>query len=385
MRIPPPTTFTAALLLILGLSGCGGGSAPSNQPPPPTNTKIPLIDMTPSQTYMGYQGGLYPSGSQMMPMLHDTSGQNAASQILPRATDGSVDMQNGKIVFLSMGMSHVWYEFGQYFVPITIPANQAALNPKMEVVNGGQLGVTACYWTVTSGVLHNCDPPDPVNPPCGNVLINPYDQVLNCFLKPLGLSENQVQAVWLKQADRDPGPNNWASLCDVATPGCVNDDQHTDAVRLEQLMAENLRAAKIRYPNLKQVFVSSRSYAGYATTTLNPEPYAYESSFAVKWLVQAQITQEQNPGTIDPVAGDLSFNPGPAPWIAWGPYLWANGTTPNSQGTFWCNGQAGPPCNGEMDFRPDDHTHPTPAGQAKVANLLFNFFNTSTLTPWFRP
>ena len=347
--------------------------------------------MTPGDTYMGYQGGLYPGGSNTLPSAHDTSGLAAAAQIMPLAANGSPN-PNGKIVFLSMGMSHVWYEFGQYFVPITIPANQGALNPQMAVVNGGQLGVTACYWTLISGVASPaCDPggyPVNMNVPCGGAFINPYDQVVQCFLGPnfgLGpnLTEKQVQVVWLKQADKDPGPNGWASLCDVTQPGCTNDDQHTDALRLEKLMAEDLRAAKIRYPNLKQVFISSRSYGGYATTTLNPEPYAYESSFAVKWLIQAQITQEQS-GTIDPVAGDLSVGVA-APWIAWGPYLWANGTTPNSQGTFWCNGQAGPPCNGAMDFRPDDHTHPTPAGQQKVANLIYNFFNTSALTAWFRP
>jgi hypothetical protein len=389
MRKLSPFVFFAAVLLTLSLFGCGGGNSGSNLSSPPPNSKVPLIDMTPTDNYMGYPGGLYPGGSNTMPSGHDTSGVAAAAQIKPLDASGNPS-PNGEIVFLGLGMSHVWYEFGQYFVPITIPANQGAINPQMAVVNGGQLGVTACYWTLTSGVLQNCDPPDPVNTPCGGSLINPYDQVVQCFIPAnfgLGpnLTEKQVQVAWLKQADRDPGPNHWASLCDVSQPGCTNDDQHTDALRLEKLMAEDLRAAKIRYPNLRQVFISSRSYAGYATSTLNPEPYAYESSFAVKWLIQAQITQEQL-GTIDPVAGDLSVGIA-APWIAWGPYLWANGTTPNSQGTFWCNGQAGPPCNGEMDFRPDDHTHPTggpKGGQAKVSNLLFKFFSTSKFTPWFR-
>jgi len=48
-------------------------------------------------------------------------------------------------------------------------------------------------------------------------------------------------------------------------------------------------------------FLSSRIYAGYATTLLNPEPYAFESGFSVQRLVQAQIKQMAD-RQIDPIA-----------------------------------------------------------------------------------
>src|SRR5690606_39515457 len=54
-----------------------------------------------------------------------------------------------------------------------------------------------------------------------------------------------------------------------------------------------LREAKRRYPNLRIVYLSSRTYAGYAVRDLNPEPFAYESAFAVRGLIQEQI--EGNP------------------------------------------------------------------------------------------
>ena len=45
-------------------------------------------------------------------------------------------------------------------------------------------------------------------------------------------------------------------------------------------------------PNVKLAYLSSRTYGGYATTPLNPEPYAYESGFSVKWLIEGQLKGE---------------------------------------------------------------------------------------------
>ncbi|PYQ52210.1 MAG: hypothetical protein DMF59_05435 [Acidobacteria bacterium] len=133
-----------------------------------------------------------------------------------------------------------------------------------------------------------------------------------------------------------------------------------------------LRAMKVRYPNLRIVYISSRIYAGYATSALNPEPYAYETAFAVKWTVQAQIDQMRS-GKIDPRAGDLNSN-GVAPWIAWGPYLWADGMNPRSDGLTWSRG----------DVEASDGTHPSQSGEQKVGALLLAFLKQEpTAKPWF--
>ena len=146
-----------------------------------------------------------------------------------------------------------------------------------------------------------------------------------------------------------------------------------DANQLVAQMANVVRALKVRYPNIKLVFLSSRIYGGYATTTLNPEPYPYESGFAVKWLIQAQIDQTQNGGTVvDARAGDLNYDT-VAPWLAWGPYLWADGANLRSDGLNWL------PADMEADG-----THPSQSGEQKVANQLMTFFKQSQHTRcWF--
>ena len=94
---------------------------------------------------------------------------------------------------------------------------------------------------------------------------------------------------------------------------------------------------------------------------LNPEPYAYESGFAAKWVIEAQIDQMRG-GPPDPRAGDLDYATGPGTWIAWAAYLWADGPNPRSDGLTWQPGDLAA-----------DGTHPSASGRAKVGTLLHGF------------
>ena len=163
--------------------------------------------------------------------------------------------------------------------------------------------------------------------------------------------------------------------------------------------------AVARYPNLKQVFLTSRTYGGYANGKkdgcLMPEPYAYELGFAVQRLIAAQIRQVAGLTTTDPYAGDLSYNVPDndlygAPWFDWGPYLWANGEQPRAfDGLNWCDGQNDRFCPGPShDFRHDDpsdptywgdFTHVTASGLKKVADKLVLFVQNSPWLSWARP
>ncbi len=187
-----------------------------------------------------------------------------------------------------------------------------------------------------------------------------YNRVRDDLLAPQGLSEKQVQVVWLKEANFD-APSR------PALPS-----SSSDAHELLTNLGEIARALHVRYPNLQQVFVSSRIYGGYAAPNRNsPEPYAYESGFSVKWLIESQIEQMDSLG-IDPNAGDLNYQTA-APWLAWGPYMWADGSVPRSDGLVWPR----------EDFAPDG-VHPSASGQLKVGAMLLDFFNTSPQTrTWF--
>ena len=83
------------------------------------------------------------------------------------------------------------------------------------------------------------------------------------------------------------------------------------------------------FPNLKIAYLSSRVYAGYASTPLNPEPHAYETAFAVKWVIADQIGG-QPALNYDPAQGTVR-----RPWLAWGPYLWADGVKGRQDGLVY--------------------------------------------------
>lgn len=334
------------------LLACGSSEAPEPVEPRQAEVhnlgtaRIPINDLLNGGNYQGFSGGLYPQGSNTMPPAHAAEGQSRAAAIQPLDVNGQPSA-SGKYVLLSLGMSNSTQEFcsqagSEPCDPWTFMA-KAAADPavnktKLVIANGAKGGQAAVYW----------DSPTDSN----------YDRVRDQVLTPKGLSEKQVQIIWLKVANASPTvplPNN-----------------NADAFALEQSMGKILRAAKVRYPNLKQVFVTSRIYAGYATTTLNPEPYAYESGFSVKWLIEAQIRQIQN-GTVDPQSGDLDYRKGVAPWVAWGPYPWADGRNPRSDGLTW----------EPSDFQ-SDGTHPGQPGEDKVGTMLLDFFKSSPHTRcWF--
>jgi hypothetical protein len=136
--------------------------------------------------------------------------------------------------------------------------------------------------------------------------------------------------------------------------------------KLERDTLAVLHNARRHFPNLRIAYLGSRIYGGWSTGRLNPEPYAYESAFATRWLIQDQITGQ----------ADLKYEDADAvaPLLLWGPYFWADGLTPRkADHLVWERADLG-----------SDGTHPSQSGRQKVAEMLLRFFKEDPLAAtWF--
>jgi len=239
----------------------------------------------------------------------------AARRIVPLDSEGR-PADSGRVVMVSTGMSNTTQE-SQAFAQALKRAQ--GINPRFLFVDCAQGGQTAA---VTAR-------PDAS-----------YWKVAEARLSAAGVAAKQVQVAWLKQANAGPT---------APFP--------EEAKKLKADIAATVRNLRDKYPNLRIVYLSSRIYAGYATTPLNPEPHAYETAFALKWLVADQMAGKGEP----------------SPWLAWGPYLWADGVKARSDGLTYAKEDLGP-----------DGTHPSSSGREKVARLLLEFLRREpTAKAWF--
>lgn len=326
---------------------------PVQSPCDPAAPQVALIDLG-AGTYKSFDGGLYADGSNDRPAGHENAGRAIAESIVPLDVQGNPH-PSGRIVLISIGFSNMTQEWAVGAVgepasqALTFTAKATALqatgivNPRVLIVDGAQGGATATAWGAT--------PPDMQSPP--------WSVALNRLLQR-GSSRFQVQIACVKTAHGSP---NQCIAPDGSSTG--------DAGLLAADFAAIARNLKIVFPNIRLAYFCSRTYGGYALTGLNPEPFAFEQAYGVKWMIQSQIDA-------DGIYGDLNFDsaggPVVSPWLSWGPYLWANGLTPNGQGLFWA----------ADDFRPDDRTHPSGSGVDKASDVMLHYFlSDTTARPWF--
>jgi len=294
-----------------------------------TSVGFPPLNDLGAGYWRGMQGGLYPMGENDRPSAHNDDGLFLASTIQPLDVNGNPDSVSGKIVLLSIGMSNTLQEF-DYFEPLVDTLQSK--NLYLQTVNGAQGGQDINHIIDTTG--------------------NYWNDIRDT-LDALGLSPLQVQVVWFKEAEAQP-----TDAIDTSFVGYVSG--------LKDKLHIAMNIMKQEFPNAKLCYIASRIYGGYATTLLNPEPFAYYVGWAVKHLIEDQIAGDSTLTYLGPDAR--------SPWLSWGVYLWADGLSPRSDGLTWI-------C--PDDYQPDG-THPSPVGRLKVAEMLLDFFaSDETCTPWF--
>ncbi len=276
----------------------------------------PLTDLGSAQ-YLGFAGGLYPNGKNSRPSAHAEAGVALGATVQP-VDGGGKPSASGKVVMISIGMSNTSCEFSQF---IRLADADTRKNPSLVMIDAARSGAAATE----------------IADPSGDYWMHVDHQLQRGEVSPA-----QVRVVWLKSViPREPRgfPEN--------------------AHHLQQTLHSIVEILRTKFPQLKLVYVSSRIYGGYSETDLHPEPVAYESAFAVKWLIEERINHPSPNGSI--------------PWVSWGPYLWADGLTPRSDGLIW----------ERSDFEPNG-VHPSAQGALKVGTKLFEFFeNDPSAQHWF--
>jgi len=301
-----------------------GGGAPSVGKP--SVGLKPLDEMTAADRYKGEDGGLYGGGRNEPPPALHAAARAETARIAPLDAEGK-PAPNGKIVLVSISMSNATQEFSVFK---RIADADPAKSPLLTIVDCAQGGQAMAQW---------------VNPQ------GPAWQEADRRLSAGDVTHAQVQVAWVK-------------LANIAPTG----DLPEHGKKLQKDTVAVLQNAKARFPNLRIAYLGSRIYGGWSDGRLNPEPYAYESAFVVRWLIQDQ-TKGDSELNYDPARGPVK-----APLLLWGPYLWADGTTPRkSDGLVY-----------ERSDVANDGAHPTDSGRRKVADLLLKFFKTDpNAKAWF--
>jgi hypothetical protein len=293
----------------------------------------PLSAMSADDRYLGQDGGLYGAGKNVPPQEHAVAARRETARIAPVDKDGKASV-DGTIVLISVSMSNGTQEFSVFK---SLADADGEKSPRLTIVDCAQGSRTMAAWA-------NPRPrPDQ----------SPWIEAERRLGKA-GVSAAQVQVAWIKPANAFP-----------------KGDLGEHCAELQDDTRVVLRRLKATFPNLRIVYFTSRIYAGYARgpgADLNPEPYAYETAFAVRAVIQEQIKGDKG------LNFDVSRGAVKAPLLLWGPYLWADGNTPRKEdGLTWL-----------AEDISSDGIHPSDAGRKKVAEQLLKFFkNDPNAKTWF--
>lgn len=242
-------------------------------------------------------------GSAGMPVTHRSQGEIFGSQVIP-LNDQGAPSATGKIYVHAEGHSNALRVFDAFK---NLLSSSSLDNSKLRFVNNAAGGMALENW-VAAGV---------------------------------GVIDARVQVVLLHHS------------LNKAFGNC---DQQTYADSTAFYLRQRLQQLKIKYPNLKQIFIQSREFGGwkcYSSPGAQAEPAAYYNGFGVKAFVDFQVS-----------ASDSSLNYQNAPFLAWSFNPWVS-TTPRS-------------------YFEGAGLHPCATGANVWAQQWFDFLlNDSTTRQWF--
>lgn len=232
--------------------------------------------------------GLYGGGSNQPPAFHHSAGLAAASQV-----------PDSGAVLISLGMSITRDAFRQWYWD---------KSPTDAVFVHGACG---------SCVVHDWETRD------GEGWKHAFH-----YLQAKGLTGADVDVVWMSVTRTQVEAANVAELENIL-----------------------LRIREV-YPNVRQVFVTNRTYGGYRVKG-TAEPMAWQDGLAVRNFVLNHMGET-------------------TPWIGWGGDVWAYGNTPRSDGLQWSRSDFG-----------NDGLHYSREGQKKLGRIVRDQFEASPFTRWY--
>lgn len=295
---------------------------------------IPIVDLL-TGVYDVYQGGLYPGGTNTMPLAHADSGVAIAQSIKPINFDGEIDTVYGKTVVLALGSGTAGKAFNKF---ISSYQNAGYGDSCLRFIN-------ACTDMYSLSDMYGPDADDN------------YWKTVNDYFQAANLKKKQVAAVWLMTP----------SVADTFTTTTAYVDS------LKNVYIEVVKKMKKQLPNVKLLYISGLYYGGYTNPFAQnahamSEPAPYLTDFAIKGAIQAQID------------GDTSLiysgEDADAPWMCWGPNYWADGRNLRTYDDLrWL-------CPGDFDMAENGY-YLDGSGTDKLSSRLYDFLTTDpTTTPW---
>jgi hypothetical protein len=283
----------------------------------PRDPQIPLIDLG-TGTFGDSVGGLYPDGENAPAGIYADDLYSTSQQIVPLDTFGNPsNSAKAKITFLSMGGSTGGHNMKNLQAKTY---GNSLCNKLVQVINGNT--------GTGDGSLNNIMDPN-----------HKYWAHVSQTLKGTKSSYRQVQLLYL-ETDDTAKFISWPQR-----PTLVKND-------LEACM----RIMKIKFPNLKIIYVLGRTKTFGNNATWNKEPSPYYFGWGCKWAIQDQI--KGVPGT--EYKGDSAV----APMISWGFYQWADSLPRQTDGFSWQVSETA------------DGLHANTAGQDSLTYRFQNFLLT---------